>query len=121
MRKNSNLHMNRVLLYLGLHLSILMFSSTGIFTKMASARPFLSIEFIMLYGIAIFIMFIYAILWQQFLKYIPLTTAYANKSVSTVWTMLLGYLVFKETISVSMMIGAGIIIVGVYVVVTADE
>lgn len=111
----------RFFLYLGLQLSILMFASSGIFTKTASTLPFLSYKFLVLYGIAICIMFLYAVLWQQFLKYIPLTTAYANKSVSTVWTMLFGYLVFQETISLPMIIGAIVIIIGVYIVVTADE
>lgn len=112
---------SKALLLIGLQLAVLMFASSGIFTKLASAQPFLSLNFILLYGVAIMIMFAYAVLWQQFLKHIPLTTAYASKSVSTVWTMLFGFLVFRETITVSMMIGAVVIIVGVFIVVTADE
>ena len=112
---------SRLILLIGLQLAVLMFASSGIFTKLASAQEFLSIRFIVLYGIAIFIMFAYAVLWQQFLKHIPLTTAYASKSVSTVWTMLFGFLVFRETVTISMMIGAAVIIVGVFIVVTADE
>lgn len=109
------------LLFIGLQLSILMFASTGILTKKAAQYPFLSSGFILLYGSSILIMFIYALLWQLFLKRIPLTTAYANKSVSTVWTMLFGYLFFKEDISLSMIVGAIMIIIGVFIVVTADE
>ena len=105
----------------GLQLSVLLYSTTGIFTKMASAQTFLSARFILLYGASIFLMFIYALLWQQFLKIMPLNTAYANRSVSTVWTMLFGALLFHETITWTMILGATIIIVGVYLVVTADE
>ena len=108
-------------MYIGLHLAILLYASTGIFTKQASAQPFLSAKFILFYGIAILLMFLYALLWQQFLKVMPLNTAYANKSVSTVWTMLFGALLFKEQITWGMMLGAVVIIVGVYLVVTADE
>ena len=111
----------KALLLIGLQLAVLMFASSGVFTKLASAESFLSFNFLLLYGVAIFIMFIYAVLWQQFLKHIPLSTAYASKSVSTVWTMLFGFLFFKETITFSMMIGAIVIIVGVFIVVTADE
>ena len=106
---------------LGLQASILLFSATGIFTKLASKQPFLSLKFILLYGTAIFLMFVYALLWQQFLKRLPLSTAYANKSVATVWTMLFGYVFFQEEIRLTMVLGAIIIIVGVYLVVTADE
>ena len=120
-KQNKGKNRNRVLLLIGLQLAVLMFASSGIFTKLASAQEFLSVRFLLLYGVAILIMFAYAVLWQQFLKYIPLTTAYASKSVSTVWTMLFGFLVFRETVTVSMMIGAAIIIVGVFIVVTADE
>ena len=106
---------------LGLQASILLFSATGIFTKLASKQPFLSLKFILLYGTAIFLMFVYALLWQQFLKRLPLSTAYANKSVATVWTMLFGHVFFQEEIRLTMVLGAIIIIVGVYLVVTADE
>ena len=51
----------------------------------------------------------------------PLNTAYANKSVSTVWTMLFGAVFFKETISWTMVLGAAVIIAGVSLVVTSDE
>lgn len=106
---------------LQLHIAILVYSTTGIFTKLASQQNFLSWNFLLFYGIAISIMFLYAVLWQQFLKVMPLNTAYANKSVSTIWTMIFGYVVFKETITIPMVIGACIIIIGVYLAVTADE
>lgn len=88
---------------------------------MASACRFLSVQFLLLYGASIFLMFIYALLWQQFLKIMPLNTAYANKSISTIWTMLFGALLFHERITWTMILGAAVIIVGVYLVVSADE
>ena len=121
MKIQMNNKLKRFFLFAGLQLSILMFASTGILTKVAAQYPFLSGEFILLYGSSILVMFIYAVLWQIFLKYIPLTTAYANKGVSTVWTMLFGYMFFEEEISLSMIVGAIIIIIGVFAVVTADE
>ena len=111
----------RLLGIVGLQLSVLLYSITGIFTKMASACRFLSVQFLLLYGAGIFLMFIYALLWQQFLKIMPLNTAYANKSISTIWTMLFGALLFHERITWTMILGAAVIIVGVYLVVTADE
>ena len=33
---------------------------------------------------------VYAVGWQQVIKHLPLTTAYANKAVTVVWGILLG-------------------------------
>lgn len=112
---------HRILVFLSLHIAILLYSTTGIFTKLASKQPVLSYKFILLYGSAIFLMFVYALLWQQFLKRMPLNTAYANKSMSTIWTMVFGCVVFREKITIGMLVGGVIIIIGVYLVVTADE
>ena len=120
-QKSSGSGKKRLLGIVGLQLSVLLYSITGIFTKMASACRFLSVQFLLLYGVSIFLMFIYALLWQQFLKIMPLNTAYANKSISTIWTMLFGALLFHEKITWTMILGAAVIIVGVYLVVTADE
>lgn len=120
-QRNSEGRKKRLLEIVGLHLAIFLYSTTGIFTKMASGTPFLSVRFVLFYGAVILLMLIYAILWQQFLKIMPLNTAYANRSVSTVWTMLFGALLFHERITWTMILGAVIIIVGVCLVVTADE
>ena len=120
-QRNSEGRKKRLLGIVGLHLAIFLYSTTGIFTKMASGNPFLSVRFVLFYGAVILLMLIYAILWQQFLKIMPLNTAYANRSVSTVWTMLFGALLFHERITWTMILGAAIIIVGVRLVVTADE
>ncbi len=64
---------------------------------------------------------IYAIAWQQILKRLPLTVAYANKPVSLIWGMIWGSMLFREKITWNMILGAGIIFVGIYLVVTADE
>ena len=66
-------------------------------------------------------MFVYALLWQQILKRMDLTTAYANKPVGLVWGMIWGVLLFKETISLKMILGAAVIFVGIFLVVTSDE
>ena len=120
-KQMNDTRIHRILVFLSLHIAILLYSTTGIFTKLASKQPVLSCKFILLYGSAIFLMFVYALLWQQFLKRMPLNTAYANKSMSTIWTMVFGCVVFREKITIGMLVGGVIIIIGVYLVVTADE
>ena len=59
------------------------------------------------------ILFIYAIGWQQVIKRIPLTTAYANKAVTTIWGTIWGVLLFHEGFSAGKLAGIAIIISGI--------
>ena len=104
-----------------LHLSLLMSSLSGVCSKMAANCQMLSLNFIFWYGMVLVIMFAYAVVWQQILKRMPLTQAYANKPVSLIWGMVWGALIFQERITWTMILGAGIIFIGIFLVVTADE
>ena len=88
---------------------------------MASRTDFLSISFVFWYGLALINLFIYAIAWQQILKHLPLTVAFCNKSVGMIWSMIWGVLIFKETLTLQMIIGSVIVLIGVLLVVTSDE
>lgn len=104
-----------------LHMLLIFYSFSGVLSKLASKEAFLSPMFILIYAGEIFVLFVYAIVWQQILKHIPLTVAFCNKSVSMIWSMLWGVILFQETITVTMLIGAAIVLVGVFLVVTANE
>ena len=56
---------------------------------------------------------IYAVLWQQVLKYIELSVAYMFKGTALIFTMLLAYWLFGEPITTNNIIGAAIIIFGI--------
>ena len=107
--------------FLFLHILLFIYSMAGICSKLAAAEKFLSFKFIMLYGILLFIMFFYAVMWQQILKRMELVTAYANKSVTIIWGLIWGLILFHEKISVYEILGIVIIIFGVYLVVTGEE
>lgn len=107
--------------YFLLHFILLLYSINGIFSKLASTKEFMCLDFILLYGIVLFNLFIYAILWQQILKKIPLTIAFSNKSIVIVWGMIWGKFIFNETIKWNMILGTIIIILGVYMVVKNNE
>ena len=111
----------KILPLIGLQLSVMLYAFTGYFTKMAARESFLSLRWCMFYGGMIMILGIYAILWQQFLKLFPLSTCYASRAMASVWTMLIAFIAFRETITWNMILGALVIITGVYLVVTADE
>ena len=104
-----------------LQLSVLFFSLSSVFEKLAARYAILSWPWILFYGGALCVMGVYAIFWQQFLKRVPLTTAYANRAMSMLWSMLFGVLIFNETITWNMLLGVFVIAFGIYLVVTGDE
>lgn len=107
--------------YMVLHILLLLYSLGGICSKYAGQADFLSVNFFIFYGLVLLDLGVYAIVWQQVLRKLPLVTAYANKAITVVWGLVLGKLVFKEQISVWNIIGAIIIITGIYLVVKSDE
>ena len=111
---------NKTKFYILLHIVLLIFSLTSVASKFASEADFLSAKFILCYGLVIAGLGIYAICWQQVIKALPLITAYANKAVTVIWGLVFGYLIFDEVITIRKVIGAVIIIAGVYLIVTAD-
>lgn len=106
---------------IALNILLMMLSLSGIFSKTAASQKFLSLKFIFCYGVVIFILFIYAIGWQQIIKVLPLTTAYANRAITVVWGILWGLIFFGEKITVGKVIGAAIVITGVLLYVTEKE
>lgn len=106
---------------LALNVLLMFFSLGGIFSKLASKQPFLSLKFILCYGALLFIMFVYAIGWQQIIKRLPLTMAYANRAVTIVWGIIWGLLFFNEKLNLGKIIGAVIVIAGVLLYVTESE
>lgn len=107
-RKNS-----RPLVLIALHVILLVYSMSGILSKNASAEPFLSMRFCLFYAGMIAILGLYAVAWQQIIKRLPLTLAFANKAVTVVWGALWGVLLFGEHITVPMVVGGILVIAGV--------
>ncbi|WP_367925055.1 EamA family transporter [uncultured Ruthenibacterium sp.] len=99
--------------YLLLHGLMLLFSLSPVCSKLAGQQSFLSFRFFLFYGLVIVILGIYAILWQQVIKRMSLTAAYANKAVTVVWGMFWGAMLFGEEITLQKCIGAVVIVAGI--------
>lgn len=104
-----------------LHVMLMIYSMSGICSKMASKQVFLSPMFCFYYAIIIILLGFYAIGWQQIIKRLPLTTAFANKAVTVVWGIVWGALFFNEAITVGKMVGAALVVAGVVIFAKADE
>ena len=96
-----------------LHLLLLIYSLSEVFSKLAAGKPFMSPGFILFYGLVIAVLFLYAVGWQQVIKQMPLSSAYANKAVTTVWGMIWGVILFGERITAGKVIGIALIVLGV--------
>ncbi len=106
--------------YVQLHLNILLFSLTSVFSKLASIQynrhgfssPWLYVcGFLMLANCGI-----YALAWQQVIKKFSLSTAYANKSVYLLWSQIWAVVIFHENLSVQNIVGILIVLAGVWMV-----
>ena len=107
--------------FIALHLLLLFYSLSSVLSKMAAGLPFLSLKWCLCYGGMIAILGIYAVGWQQILKRLPLTVAFANKAVTLVWTMVFGALLFQEHIKITQLIGCALAVAGVLLFVQADK
>ena len=106
---------------IGLHGMLTVYSMSGICSKLAAGESFLSARFCIYYAVIIVLLGVYAIGWQQVIKRIPLTTAFANKAVTVVWGIVWGWFFFGESITPGKLIGAGMVIAGVVLFAKSDE
>lgn len=91
----------------------LVYACTSIFTKMASRQKMLSWPYLLWIAGAIGVMGVYAILWQQVIKRMPLSTAYMFKGTSLIFILLISGLMLGEAITINNVIGSVIIISGI--------
>ena len=103
-----------------LQVIILIYTLSTVTAKFASNEEFLSLKFILFYGLEIFILGIYAILWQQIIKKFEISVAYANRAMSLLWSIVWAIVFFGEQITLKNVIGVIIVIIGT-IIVNSDE
>lgn len=104
-----------------LHLMLLVYSLGGVLTKKAGEYVFFSVPFFLCYGGVLAILALYAVVWQQIINILPLTTAFANKAITTAWGLLWGVLFFQEQVSWGKIVGVSLIIIGIVLFARASE
>ena len=100
-------------LFLALHVLLVFYSVAAIFSKLAAQYEAFSLLFCAFYLAALAVLAIYAVGWQQVLKRLPLTTAFANKAATVVWGMVWGVVVFGESLTPGKLAAAAFIVAGV--------
>ena len=102
-----------LILYVALIGVNLVYACTSICTKMASQQEMLSWSYLLWIAGAVGVMGMYALLWQQVITRISLSTAYMFKGTSLIFVLLFSALLFGEAVTLNNVIGAVIIIIGI--------
>lgn len=118
-KKTFKWNLNHFENYILLYGSFLIYSASAICAKLASGqkKPSAVLLFI---GLEICCLGIYALVWQKVLKRFTLITAMSSKGIVVIFNLIWSVIFFKESITVNNMIGAVIIMWGIWVV-SADE
>lgn len=103
-------------LILALQLVVMLYTLSSVAAKMASGQAFLSLPFIVYYGVEILILGFYAIAWQQIIKHCDLSVAYANRSMAILWSLIWTVIFFHEALTVKNIIGVLIVFAGTMIV-----
>lgn len=99
-----------------MYASFLLYSFVGVFSKFAAMQAFLSFFYILYFLGIIFILAVYAILWQYVLKNIHLSVAMSNKPICLILSTFWGMVIFKETITIKTLIGIILILCGIFTI-----
>lgn len=104
-----------------LHVLLAVYSLSSVCAKFASGFEFMSFGFIGCYAGMIALLGVYAVGWQQIIKRLPLTYAYANKAVTVLWGIVWGVLLFHEQVSAPKLLGAAVVLAGVVLFSLAEK
>ena len=96
------------------------FSLSGVFMKYASLSNEL-IYIILFYGLSMLTLAIFAVLWQKLLVKYDLSKVYIFKTTTIIWGMIFGYLLFSESITLNMIVGSIITMVGISVIILEER
>lgn len=96
------------------------FSLSSVFMKFASLQSNLFNKFL-LFGVSIGILGVFSILWQKLLNKLNLNKAYLFKGTTLIWGLVYGVLIFGEKVSINMIIGVIIALIGIVIILGEEK
>lgn len=116
---------NKAIKVILMQICIFLFALSNVSFKFASiymaSKGLFSIECIMSFAMGIATLGIYALIWQQALKYYELNVANAIKTLYLLWGVVFSIFIFKEQYKLSNFLGLMLIILGIIVVIRKDS
>jgi len=107
--------------YLLLYSCYFLYSLALLSARFAAEFDLMSFAALALYVLSFLLLGTFAIGYQQVLKQLPLNIAYFNRVVTIFYAMVFGVILFNEAITLNMIFGAIIIVIGVMMVVKTNE
>ena len=112
--------MNRLRSYILLHICVLLFSFTSVFSKSAAnayndggmTNIWLYVFVFLMLAVCVF----YAFFWQKVIKNLELNIGYANRSVYLIWSQIWAVMIFGEHLTPRNIAGLAIVMIGVIIV-----
>lgn len=99
----------------------LLYALVSLLAATVARLPLFSLLFLLGVG-GVFVLFgLYAIVWQQLLKRLPLSLAYMFKGTSLLFVLLLSALFLGDAVTWQNLMGAALIIVGIVLFARVDE
>ena len=95
---------------------VIVYTLSSVVAKLATGKELFSFSFFLFYGLEVFILGVYALLWQQMIKKFDLSVAYANRAMALLWSAVWAVILFKETLNGKQLIGILLVIVGTMIV-----
>ena len=110
----------RIKMLLGLHVLLGIFALSDVCSKYAAGAGFPDFTFFLFYGLMLMFLGIYALGWQQIIKRMSLSSAFANRAITIVWGIFWGAVLFGEAVTPGKLVGAAVIMVGIVLFARAD-
>lgn len=100
---------------------VVIYTISSVMSKNASANKDNLSSFLFFFAMEFIILGIYAVLWQQMIKRFELSVAYANRSMSLLWSMVWAVVFFHDKITSANIIGVLLVIVGTVIINSEPE
>lgn len=117
--------MEKIKNYLFLHLCVMMFSFTGVFSKAASIQfnqgGLTNPRLYLFLFLMLMVCGVYALCWQRIIKKFDLNIGYANRSVYLVWSQVWAVLIYQEELTARNILGMLVVLTGVIIVSLSAE
>ena len=106
-----------------LHATLLLYAVVSVLGKITGLHLALkeTTAALLFLGLEFGTLAVYAVLWQQTLKRMPLSFAYSNKGVVTLWSCLFGLMLFGERLTWGKAAGIAVVLLGVWLVVSDHD
>ena len=111
----------KIKVYASLFGCYFIYSLSLVAARFAAEYALFSFEAVMFYGLAFFLLGIFALIWQQVLKRMSLVAAHASRAITILYGLVWGFVLFAEEIRLNMILGIAIIIAGIILMVVHGE